>query len=256
MSKKVYSERIVVIGASQSGKTFFACNEIVPHFMYVHYIGPRHNIKDYANALNKKASMNIYSNPLDAHKILLTAEEFCFNNPKKSAPPQLIVFDDVIDKDFVKTTECRDLFCAGRHVNLTIVVMAHSPNVVVTPVMKCNSTQIVICQWYRTNQFDEIIEEYLKGMMFDGKESKSELNARCNKMMQDIFKYKYAKLIIRPLDNTYSAMIPAKKELRPESYTKRPVIPWQLPKNDKIYNKFIQENEECQDETEEPKDDI
>jgi len=76
MSKKVYSERIIIIGSSQSGKTYFACENIVPFFKYVHYIGPVHNVRDYANALSKGSVMNVYEDPFQSYQILLTAEKF------------------------------------------------------------------------------------------------------------------------------------------------------------------------------------
>jgi len=221
------SERIAIIGASQSGKSWFCQKEIVPHFRYVHYFGPEHNIKSYEASLAPGALIRTNTEPQKAQMVLDNATKWLKENPNKNIPKQLLVFDDVIDKDFVNSDLCRQLFAAGRHYNLSIVIMAHSPNGVITRYIKTNLTQIVLCQFYHSTPFEEIIEDYFLSMLYTGSESKQALNTKARELLNETFKYRFGKLIIRPADNTWSQWFPKERELKPDPRQDRPIILWQ-----------------------------
>lgn len=223
--KQNISERIAIIGSSMSGKTYYLCTEVLPCFQYIHYFGPEHNLPVLQECANKRALINRYTNALSVQKIMDIAErEHSLEHP---LPPQVLIFDDFIDTQFIKTDICKRLFAMGRHYNLSIVIVAHTPNLVITPYIKAQLTAIVLCEYSPTEGFKDLIETYYKPMLMNDLEeidhSDRELNKLVKKNLNAIFKYKYAKLILRPQDSTWNVYFPSKKELKSSSYKDVPV---------------------------------
>lgn len=219
------SERIAIIGSSMSGKTYYMCTEILPCFQYIHYFGPEHNLPVLLECMNKRALIKRYSNAYGVMDILKTVEEE--HTKGNQLPPQVIIFDDFIDTQFIKTDICKKLFAMGRHYNLSIVMIAHTPNLVITPYIKAQLTAIVLCEYSPTPGFEDLMETYFKPMLMndlreDGYETKN-MKKAMNKILYGIFSIKYSKLILRPQDSTWSIYIPDKKELKGSSYKDTPV---------------------------------
>jgi hypothetical protein len=221
------SERVVIIGASESGKTTCACTEFVPHFDFVYYLGPESNIHDYKRACHSGAEFASSEDPYFAEQILKASEEFRKMYPDVACPPQLIVLDDVIDEKFMRSDVCMKLFRRGRHYNISTLVMSHTPNTMATPGMKGNCTQIIICQYYNTDAFETILNDYLIPLMDEtGSLSKAQARDKAKQYIKDTVKYKYAKVIIRPLANTYDNWFPEVLEERTNPCTHTPFVPW------------------------------
>lgn len=220
LNKTNQSERIAIIGSSMSGKTYYVCTEILPCFQYIHYFGPEHNMPVYTESLNKRALLKRHSNALGVVDIMDTAK-FQYDQGAP-LPPQLIIFDDFIDTQFIKTDICKKLFAMGRHYNLSIVMIAHTPNLVITPYIKAQMTAIVLCEYSPTEGFKDLIETYYKPMLMSDVNTVSHKDKDLNKLVDDnlskIFKYKYAKLILRPQDFTWSIYYPEQKITKTSSF--------------------------------------
>lgn len=225
LNKTNQSERIAIIGSSMSGKTYYLCTEIVPCFQYIHYFGPEHNMPVLMECLNPRALLKHHTNSLGVVDIMDIAKyQHDHDNP---LPPQLIIFDDFIDTQFIKTDICKRLFAMGRHYNLSIVMIAHTPNLVITPYIKAQMTAIVLCEYSPTDGFKDLIDTYFKPMLMSDLDTVSHSDRELNKLVNDhlnsIFKYKYGKLILRPQDSTWSAYFPEQKIEKSSSYREVPV---------------------------------
>lgn len=239
------SERIIVIGASQSGKTYWICENIIPFFGMIHYFGPNLNNKSIITAA-KTNKITFNENCFNSINVFKTCRLFETQFPGVFIPPQLIIFDDMINSDFIKSDECRILFCACRHYNLSIVLCCHSPNVVITPTMKGNCTQLVLCEYFNTTQFNKFIEEYFLNMLSETGDTAVELKKKLNDCINEAFKYKYGKLIIRLMERTWDIYRPKNLELRTASRQARDVITF-AKKRPKAYEEYLKFNDTFND---------
>jgi len=218
------SERIALIGSSMSGKTYYLCTEIVPCFQYIHYFGPSYNLPPIEECMNKRALIEHHESLDDIGDLMTIAKkEFDLGN---LLPPQLIILDDVIDPQFIKTRLFMSLMSTGRHYNLSVVIIAHTPNLVISPYVKKQLTAIVLCDYAPTAGFKELIEEYYKPMLQNDlavSHTDRELTKLANNNLASIFKYRYGKLILRPLDSTWSVDFPANKKEKGSAYKDTPV---------------------------------
>lgn len=209
-------ERIAVIGGSLSGKSQYVLDYIVPKFMYIHLFGAEHNFGPYKKASNKHARVKYHANKEDLIKI-----------KGSNKVQQLVILDDFIDVKYMGSDDGKKLFTQSRHSNYSVVMIAHAPNVVLTPLAKTSISIFVLCQYIPSDQFNELLETFWFPMLQqdlliddikEGKEAEDptklmkRVRIKASKILNDTFKYKYSKLVIYYNDRKWRVIIPDNKE--------------------------------------------
>lgn len=195
-------QRIAVIGGSLSGKTTWVIQNILPLFNYIHLFGKEHNLKVYKENANKYARVKYHKKIDDLEKI-----------QGSKTVQQLVLFDDFVDTHFVGSDIARSFYSSSRHDNITVVVVAHAPNVVLTPFIKTSISMFVLCQYIPNKSFKELLEEFWFSLLAQDLISSKKidnLDKQCRliseKILTDLFKYEYSKLVVSPLSRKWQAI--------------------------------------------------
>lgn len=222
---EILSERIAVIGASTTGKTYFVCKEILPHFKYIHLFGPLHNIQTYVEAMRKDAKIQFHSDKEDLNLIMNNAEDI---KRRGATVCQLIIFDDFITDDFVNSLVAKRLFATGRHGNLSMVILSQTPNIIVSPFMKMQMSQFVICEYSASKGFETLMEEFFYNIIaeqhMDSDNILRDTKKHVREILADTFQYKYAKLVIKPLTRQWFTVIPKERIKKENGFKPQSII--------------------------------
>ena len=203
-----------VIGASQSGKTYYVTNKLIPHIAHDSIIlcGQDHNLEEYKKATNKK----VVHYGADGRECLDRLSSLANSLSTMKKPREtLVIFDDFVEPSIIKDKDFMTLIATCRHVNITIIYVCHSVDIVLTPFMKTNMTHYIICQYTPSRGFSEFINSNLHPIIADEIAHKTReiptqkaLKDRSNELLAEAFTGRYGKLIISVNDRRYVVVKP------------------------------------------------
>jgi hypothetical protein len=215
MSYKGTPERIAVIGGSLSGKTEFVLNNIVPKYRYIHLFGAPHNYEAYQKRMPKYTRLKYHSCIAGLSTI-----------KHSDAVQQLVILDDFVDTHFIRSDAGRQLFSESRHSNISVVLIAHAPNIVLTPFIKNSISMFVLCQYIPSKQFVDLIEEFwypllaqkMMNSSADPNTFMKQVRNKATTILNETFIYRYSKLILFTLERKWVTVIPENAVRQTDTY--------------------------------------
>lgn len=218
--------RIGIIGASQSGKTTYVIDRFLKpengyNFKHVFLSGLDHNITRYQRNLEKGSKLTYIGSQKDQvisnlGQILGRLSEL--HKQKKKLGKTLVIFDDMVDPEFIKSQPFINFMVTSRHYNIFILYLCHSPTVVLTPLMKNNLTAFVLCDYTGSHNYKILLDEFWDPILIDyliqkngTYPTRTNLEAEKNEILGRIFSGRYGKLIINKDQKTFSVVLPQVK---------------------------------------------
>jgi hypothetical protein len=212
-----------VIGASQSGKTHYIINTLIPSLTHkpnrVILCGHDHNISKYRKSLPTHVDMMYYGH--DPDDVIAKLTRLCkLLSAAKRRKETLVVFDDFVDNRAIKNRDFMDFIATCRHQNITIIYATHSVDTVLTPFMKLNMTHFIICQYAPSQNFRTFINTFLSPIIANEiavdtqkMPSAEELRDEVDEALNLAFSGQYGKLIIAVNERNFWIILP-----QPKSY--------------------------------------
>lgn len=204
--------RLLAIGASGSGKTFYICNQIIPaitnKYDVFYIISPGYNSNVYKQAIAKNKLVIC----VDSTKFGKTGLKDTLNNiffaidktEKKNIKDQhghkvykhntIILLDDCLSEEYSKSTEMMNLFMRSRHYQCSIIMTSNATTRIITPQMLNNSSYLFVFKLMGKSRND-----MLNMMMnyVDVKGSDKEIKKYCDDLLdQKVDSVKYGNMII------------------------------------------------------------
>lgn len=211
-----------VIGASQSGKTHFVINNLLPVIDYDRFIlcGHDHNISKYADHLDPDVKLQYFGHDPDVVVARLEKLMSLLSNlPASRKKETLIVFDDFIDNHAIKNRAFMDFIATCRHQQITIIYVCHSVDTVLTPFMKTNMTHFIICQYAPSQNFKMFMNTFLAPIVSTDMAiqngqvpSDQELNTAMRQILNTAFSGRYGCLIISVNTRDFRVIAPIDKQ--------------------------------------------
>lgn len=240
-----------VIGASQSGKTRYVLDHILPSVAYDSVIlcGNDHNIEVYRQKMtdletpkiprdsrqHKKrlTYLGVDDNVVLDHLITLSSNlaSYLQNPPRGQMKKKetLVIFDDFVNPKAIKDQRFISFLATCRHALITVVYVCHNVDVVLTPFMKTNMTHFIVCQSTPSRNFNEFMHTFLDpllseelmtdplGQMTDPRghlermPTEKEIRELRDKRLHEAFNGRFGKLIIAKERREYLVIPPSKK---------------------------------------------
>lgn len=213
-----------VIGASQSGKTYYVLQSLLPNISFdsVLLAGCDHNISQYTKTIselpNGKKKVLRYLGVDDEtvldHITTIADKLKKFNtlNPKK-AKETLCIFDDFVNPKAIKDQRFISFLATCRHARITVIYVCHNVDVVLTPFMKTNMTHFIICQYTPSRNFNEFMHAFFDPLLVDELVNTSkrmptekEIRDLRDKYLHKAFGGMYGKLIIAKEKRRYNVI--------------------------------------------------
>ena len=132
-------------------------------------------------------------------------QKFCYNNKNEKVIVKngdflrphnsLYIFDDIFDKNFIKSEIFIQLLCILRHLQISVVFISQSHEIILTRMIKSQSDMIVIMKTsdnYAINAFIRLIEAALIDEYNDKERNKKAKILYTEKVL----KKQYGKIII------------------------------------------------------------
>ncbi len=217
--------RIGIIGASQTGKTTFVLDQFVKNpkynFKNIFLCGLDHNIKKYKESLQQGTKLRYLGYQKD-HVIggLYSVQTKLAEAHKlgQKLPKSLVIFDDLIDPEFIRSQTFINFMTTSRHYNIYVIYLCHSPTVVLTPLMKNNLTVLVLCDYAHSSNYDDLLSEFFDPILIDylvsklnRQPTKKEIAEQKAKIIGEAFNGHFGKLIINKDQKTFSVIAPTVK---------------------------------------------
>lgn len=172
------SFRMMIYGASNTGKTYFLKNFLLPvlkkKFDKVYIFTVKHNVEPYKRRLESLGfvdteSYTIFDDPNPMFiRMALTAlnelknklyklDEYDSDDNPIYSQEWLYIFDDILNKKLTESPEFLDIFISGRHSYTSVIMISQVTTDIVTPKIKGNLTHKII--FPTDNKFQKL--EYL-----------------------------------------------------------------------------------------------
>ncbi len=138
--------RIVIYGASGSGKTTFVKNLwnqfIGDKFNNLYVFTPEHNREYYQREFSPT---KIYTDKEIIPFIIENIKNKLSKKKKKGRT--LFIFDDVVDPSVTRTNDINELIFSGRHLGISTIMISQSTSEIISTGVEGNSSQV----FFRTN---------------------------------------------------------------------------------------------------------
>lgn len=210
-----------VIGATQSGKTTFVINELLPAISYdsILLCGGDHNLEVYQTTSktldrrDRRRRKVVYLG-FHAEEVLkkLNAINTRLRTIKKPRET-LVIFDDFIDPKAIRSQLFLEFIATCRHSRITVIFICHSVDIVVTSFMKTNMSHFIICQYSPSRNFSEFMATFLDpivtdGLLAEGLPSEKKIRATRDGVINTAFNGRFGKLIIHVTGRRYAVVRP------------------------------------------------
>jgi hypothetical protein len=164
LMKKIIQEkyfRMLILGMTGSGKTYFLANSVLPvirkdYDIFI-VITRTYNKKVYEQLLEKnhvpKTKSNVFTPELQEilpllHTIKIIQSESPKSYDKDGHPifedNILIIFDDILDEIIMRNTGFLELFNNFRHIQVSVILLSQITNRAITNQMKANTHYTVM----------------------------------------------------------------------------------------------------------------
>jgi hypothetical protein len=221
----ILRNKFCVIGASQSGKTTFVIEKLMPKIAYDRIVlcGADHNINVYTTASHVldqrlKRRRQVFYFGYESTSVLqrlASLNTALRASPKKKASETLVIFDDFVNPKAISSTAFLDFIATCRHSRITVIFICHSVDIVVTSFMKSNMTHFIICQYAPSRNFSEFMHTFLDPIICDryiqknGRTpSEKELRNAREIIIQAAFTGRFGKIVISVIDRTFQVVKP------------------------------------------------
>lgn len=218
--------KFCVIGASQSGKTYFVTNTLLPTINYDSIVlcGADHNLIVYqetskkldhaAHRRRKVVYFGYYAEDVLTRLTKLNANLRGAAKKKET----LVIFDDFIDPKAIRSQAFLDFIATCRHSRITVIFICHSIDIVVSPFMKTNMTHFVICQYSPSPTFSGFMATFLDPLITDGLldghgvPTEKKIRASRDEVISTAFNGRFGKLIIHVTGRRYAIVRPKSQD--------------------------------------------
>lgn len=154
--------RMLVMGKSNSGKTYFLLNELLPilvkKYTMFYVFTVEYNIGVFKKVLTKlgvdpvrqklikvpDTSMIPYAVQAIETAIIEDKTGEDEDGHTTFRDHSLLIFDDLLDDNVMQSTVFRNLFTRSRHMQMSVIMISQISTRAVTPAMKANTTYNVI----------------------------------------------------------------------------------------------------------------
>jgi hypothetical protein len=237
----ILRNKYCVIGASQSGKTTFVIDKLLPTIAYdsILLCGADHNLTVYEKASKildstvKRRRRVVYLG-FHADSVLKSLRDINqkLRGHKKET---LVIFDDFIDPKAVRSQPFLEFIATCRHSRITVIFICHSVDVVISAFMKTNMTHFIVCQYAPSRNFSEFMATFLDPLITDQHllqsgntlPTPSMIRETRDRLIAAAFSGRYGKLIIHVTGRRYAVVRPIRgiggigdPETSPEEATK------------------------------------
>lgn len=213
-----------VIGASQSGKTTFVIDKLLPTIVYDSIVlcGGDHNLTVYSEASKrldktKKRKRKVAYIGFHADDVLnrLTKLNNRLRGIKKKTET-LVIFDDFVDPKATRSQPFLEFIATCRHSRITVIFICHSVDIVVSPFMKTNMTHFIICQYAPSRNFAEFMATFLDPLITDKLliqdkgilPSEKKIHNTRDMIIASAFSGRFGKLIIHVIGRRFAVVKP------------------------------------------------
>lgn len=243
-----------VIGASQSGKTTFVIDKLLPTLRYDSIIlcGADHNLEVYqktSHALDCRDHRRRRVTYLGFHAEDVLNKLNTLNTRLRGMKRQretLVIFDDFVDPKAIRSQLFLEFVATCRHSMITMIFICHSVDVVISAFMKTNMTHFIICQYAPSRNFSEFMATFLDPIITDelltlkkdgGVPSYAEIRSARESVLTRAFSGRYGKIIIHVIGRRYAVI----KPIPPPPNTKPPTpeVVLQSEPSDKVLVKSV-----------------
>ena len=173
--------RICVIGASESGKSFWT-KKFLGEFkkkknIMISVITPLWNEKHYSGVADKIFITETFDGVLEALDTINVFQDETLNKKGEYKYKHIIVFDDIITQE-ISDIEITKLFASGRHKKISLIFLTQLFFVIVSNAMKSNLTHWVIFRMTDGSIIKKICNGPLYNIFFDYEKKENDIKAK------------------------------------------------------------------------------
>lgn len=205
--KKVDNQtyRLTVIGSSGSGKSTFVYKLLETErktkyskMTIIVVFTPIFNAekyRPYANIIHTGTSN------LELTENLIKLLEIAGNKEMKEKYRFIVVFDDVISEKFIQTDLFREFFVTARHYDMNIIFVIQAYHVLISSLIKDNTTHYLIFKMNSVRTQKELIRELIANTIGDVEKTEKENTSKATELYKTyVLKRKYGNILINMID--------------------------------------------------------